>query len=111
MAGNYDSRKVARDEFPWGFISTAYVNDGSKPYETAVEHPDYNAGSMVIVESYDTKVEAKRGHKKWVKRMTGKPLPVILFDCCNAGVAQLCAALGMNFEHKRKKKRASKKTA
>ena len=70
--GNYEDRKVARDDFKWGFISTARVSDGRKPFETAIKHPNYNKGSMVIVESYLTKQEALKGHAKWKTAMTGK---------------------------------------
>lgn len=103
MMGNYDSRKVGRDDYDWGFISTCRVTDGRKPYETAVEHAEYNGGSMVIVECYDSKEEAEKGHAKWVKTMTAKNLPAALRDCANAEVGQLCEALGSTMEFKRQK--------
>src|SRR5688572_17740829 len=105
MGGTYESRKVARDDYGWGFISTAQVNDGSKPYETAVKHTDYNDGSMVIVENYDTKGEAQAGHAKWVTTMTAKTLPKTLVDCANADIAQMCEAIGGKMEFPRKAKR------
>lgn len=86
--GNYEDRKVDRSEFEWGFISTARVSDGSQPFETAVQHPDYNDGSMVIVEAYATKALAQEGHKKWVEIMTAKKLPGSLTDCANSMIAQ-----------------------
>lgn len=88
--GNYSDRKVGRDNFDWGFVSTAKVSDGRKPYETAVEHKEYNDGDMVIVDCYDTKEEAEKGHAKWVANMTDKTLPEKLVDCANAEIAQLC---------------------
>lgn len=95
MLGNYESRCVGRWEDETGdkMVSTAYVTDGLKPYETAFQHPDYNNGDMVIVESYDTEEEAKAGHERWQKIMTDGPLPDELRDCCNAGLAQVCSAL------------------
>lgn len=87
--GNYDDRKVGRDYFDWGFISTAKVSDGQKDYETAVEHPEYNDGSMVIVDSYDTKEEAEAGHKKWVATMTSDNLPEELVDIANSDIQQM----------------------
>lgn len=104
MMGNYEDRKVARDEFSWGFISTVSVTDGEKTYETAVKHERYSkGGSMIIVENYDTKSEAEAGHAKWVKTMTAKKLPDKLVDCCNAGIAQLCKAFGSKqLEQKRR---------
>lgn len=103
MMGNYDNRKVGRNDFPWGMISTAYVTDGDKDYETAVLHEEYNDGKMVIVENYDTKEEANAGHTKWVKKMTGKRLPAALVECNNSGIAQMCAAFGGEKKYPRKK--------
>lgn len=100
MIGSYKSRKVDRFEADWGFISTARVTDGSKPYETAVQHKDYGDGNMVIVECYDTKEQAQAGHVKWVGIMTSNP-PDELVDCNNAGLAQFGSALGANFNKKR----------
>lgn len=94
MAGTYESRKVGRDDFDWGFVSTAAVNDSSKPYETAVEHRSYNGGEMVIVEIYDTKEAAAKGHAKWVKTMTADTLPKVLRDVSTAGIAELLDAVG-----------------
>lgn len=83
--GTYESRKVARDEFDWGFISTAAVSDGSRPYETAVEKNGY----MVIVEAYDTKEQAHMGHLEWLIKMTDPNGPPKLKDCSNSGIQQL----------------------
>lgn len=91
MIGNYDSRKIGRDDYDWGFISTCRVSDGDKPYETAVEHKSYNNGKMVIVESYDTKDEAKAGHAKWIATMTAETLPDSLTDCANSAISQLAS--------------------
>ena len=70
------------------FIDTARVSDGVKPFETAVEHLNYNDGKMVIVENYDTIEQAKQGHEKWVKTMTSFPLPAELLECGNAKILQ-----------------------
>ena len=99
--GNYEARKVSKDVFDWGFISTARVTDGEKPYETAVEHKSYNGGDMVIVESYDTKEEAEDGHKKWVKTMTSENLPESLIDCMNSEVSRFAVSLGAEKEFKK----------
>lgn len=96
-AGNYEQRKIAKDEFDWGFISTCRVSDGVKDFETAVQHKRYG-GSMTIVENYDTAEEAAEGHKRWVKTMTAKKLPKKLIDCNNAGIAQFGAKIGCNFD-------------
>lgn len=92
MAGNYEIRKVRRNDYPWGMISTCYVNDGAKDYETAVQHDRYGK-QMVIVENYDTKEAAQLGHEKWVKTMTAKKLPTKLVDCMNCEIAQLIQTL------------------
>lgn len=66
MLDDYESRKVAKDEFTiknvdW-CISTAYVADSSDPYETCVFWDDESR----VVETYLTKESAKVGHQKWV---------------------------------------------
>ncbi len=87
---SYDQRKVGRTDTPFGFISTAMVVDGAKPFETAVadsRYADSERGSseMVIVENYDTREEAETGHKKWVATMAAEraKLPFELVDCNN----------------------------
>ena len=97
-AGNYADRMVDRNEYDWGFISTARCSDGSQPFETAVQHDKYadedgETDNMIIVESYDNTEEAQAGHDKWVEIMTNKP-PSKLMDCQNAGIGKLCGAFG-----------------
>ena len=89
MLDNYGDRKVAKDYYDWGFVSTVAVNDGKQPFETAVQHPNYNGGDMVIVEAYDTRDEAQAGHARWVQTMTSDSLPETLKDCSNSYIAQL----------------------
>jgi|SRR6185437_5746899 len=95
--GNYDTRKVGRDDTPHGWISTARISDGARPYETAVNDRRYsraNGGKeMVIVEAYDTIDDARAGHAKWLSAMTSDAPPLYLDDCCNAGIAQLARAV------------------
>lgn len=88
--GNYEERKVARYEDEHLIVDTAAVSDGEKPYETGIEHPEYNMGKWIIVEAYGTKEEAQSGHNKWVNIMQNEPLPKILIDCQNAFVSKLC---------------------
>ena len=102
MMGNYDSRMVDRHEEEDLLVSTCRVTDGQKPFETAVAHPEYNDGSMVVVEMYDTEGEAQIGHLNWVKTMTADDLPKELVDCCNAGVGQLAEAVGCDVVFPRK---------
>lgn len=87
--GNYEDRKVDRfdvsDNF---FISTAEVTDSDDPYETAIKHPAYNDGIIIIVETYKTKEEAQEGHNKWVKIMTDMVLPEFLMDVSTCGSAK-----------------------
>lgn len=90
MLFDYEDRKVARDEFEWGFISTIRVTDGRQPYETAVAHSAYrDAGKMVVVQAYDTLEQAVAGHAAWVSIITAEDLPEQLEDCCNAECAQI----------------------
>ena len=87
MTGNYEERKVARYTKDGVDISTAAVNDSSKPFETAIGHAQYNDGKWIIVELYDTKEEARKGHDKWIEIMTAKKLPAIIKDVGDCEIA------------------------
>lgn len=87
MLGTYEDRKVDSYEEGGVFVSTCSVTDSEKPYETAIGHPAYNAGELIIVELYDTKAEAQEGHDRWVQIMTKKDLPDELIDISTAGLA------------------------
>lgn len=80
MANNYEDRKIGRYEEGDLLVSTAWINDAAKPYETAVGHPLYNDGKLIIVEGYDTEDEAREGHQRWITVMTTEPLPKSLRD-------------------------------
>lgn len=101
MIGNYEERKV--DNYQSGFLTvdTCKVTDSQMPYETAVEHPNYNNGKWVIVETYLTKQQAQEGHTKWVTIMTTEPLPVSLVDVSTADVALLGDIFGEGWREKR----------
>jgi len=97
MQNSYEDRKVIEPHNKDGlFVSTAFVNDGSHPYETAVKHKDYNNGEMVIVQSYDSKDAAQKGHKEWIKLMTSNKKPKELLDCFNSEISQLLGEESMN---------------
>lgn len=82
MIGNYELRVVGKldRKLPSGrlFVSTAFVTDSADPYETAVGHPQYNEGELIIVETYRSEAEARKGHLKWAARMLDTPLPKYL---------------------------------
>lgn len=90
-ADNYDERCVARLENLDArlLVSTARVSDGDRPYETAIAHPEYNHGAIVIVEAYDTREEAAAGHERWVAAMTASTRPEALTDCRNSYISKL----------------------
>lgn len=104
--GTYADRKVDlfKDDDKNLFISTAKVSDGFKPFETAVGHPEYDGGKLIIVEAYDTKEKAQEGHNKWVKVMTSEVLPDFLVDCCNNVICKMLKEKGGNLTFKREKK-------
>jgi len=93
----YELRKV--DNYTKGEVQvdTCLVTDSEQPYETGACHPKYNKGDWVIVELYDTKELAQKGHDKWVKLMTAKKLPKSLKDVSSADIAKLCEAVGSDF--------------
>lgn len=95
--GTYAERKIDNYNGKDGLVvDTCAISDSNKPYETAVEHPAYDEGKMVIVELYDTKEEAQKGHDKWLKRMTTGKLPETLRNVFTASVTSLCDVLGKN---------------
>ena len=94
FAAPYESRKVARLEKGELTISTCSVNDVEGfNYETGIKHPRYKDNRWVIVEQYETKERAQKGHNKWVKKMTLK-LPHQLKDVSTCCVAVLANAFG-----------------
>ena len=52
---------------------------------------------------YDDIESAKKGHKKWVKKMTAKNLPNELTDVSSCEVMKLCDAFNNNDDWKTKK--------
>lgn len=91
LMGNHSERVVAPQYSKDGiFVDTALVTDSNKPYETGIEHPNYNDGIMIIVELYDTKEEAVTGHNKWIGILTADKLPETIKDVSTAGIAMLC---------------------
>lgn len=65
------------------FVDTCLVHDAKKPYETAVAHPAYNNGQLIIVEYYDTPEEALIGHARWEEMVKNNDLPSELIDVSN----------------------------
>jgi len=94
MAFNYESRKVANTVIGGATIDTAAVTDSARPYETGIAHPDYNGGSWIIVELYDSKEQAELGHAKWVKIFSRKRLPPHLIDVNESELQNVAKAIG-----------------
>lgn len=92
MADNYDNRKIARfeDKKKGIVISTCEVTDSDQLYETAVCHPEFRDGDLIVVEMYDTKEEAFKGHIKWMEIMKNPPNE--LKDVSSAFVSRLLDA-------------------
>lgn len=93
--GNIAERRVAvygKDEDGL-FVSTMAISDSTKPFETAIGHPDYDDGNLIIVELYDTKEEAEIGHDKWVDTMSNNP-PRQLIDVSTAWAASRLREMG-----------------
>ena len=94
--GNHKERKIDSYEVGDVFVDTCAVSDSSQPYETAVAHPNYNEGKIIIVQMYDTKKQAQKGHDKWVKKMTAKELPKAIKDVSTSGIVKFGHALGID---------------
>jgi len=61
-AGNYESRKVCRDEVNGVVVSTAYTSDCG--YETAL----LDKNGAYPVERYADRKSAELGHTSWLKK-------------------------------------------
>lgn len=108
MIENYEDRKVGRWQKGDVFVSTAAVNDSSFPYETAIAHPDYNNGKLIIVENHSSLKDAKTGFKKWVKKMSAKKHPATITDVGGAEINQVLISLQGGYStFKKKTKRPS----
>lgn len=108
MIGTYEQRKVANTVVGETVIDTCAVTDSTCGFETGIQSPLYNGGLWVIVEEYDSKADAKRGHARWVKKMA-KP-PATLTDTSSCSIKRLLNAFGRQSTFKRKggKKKAKK---
>src|SRR5436309_3034752 len=93
MIGNYEQRKVERYDKGNLMVSTARNTDSDQPFETAIAHPKYNDGKIVVVEMYDDMESAKAGHLRWVKTMTAKQLPKTLKNVSTSTIAKLIDTL------------------
>lgn len=68
---NYNERLVSRtsnldpDEVPF-ILDTVAVDDREWLYETAIQHPKFNDNEWIVIRGYDTKEEAKAGHKELI---------------------------------------------
>lgn len=100
---NYESRKVSHSEIGDAVIDTTAVSDGSQSFETGVKHPEFNDGKWIIVEAYDTKEEAQRGHECWVVTIT-ENLPDQLTDCQNSEISQFLPKDSLIYPRTRKKR-------
>lgn len=94
--GNHDERKIDSYDENGVFVDTCAVSDSEQPYETAVSHPSYNDDELIIVQLYNTKEAAQKGHDKWVKKMTAKELPKAIKDVSTAGVIKFAAVFGVD---------------
>lgn len=100
MMDDYDTRNV--DNYSDGFmtIDTSAATDTDRPFETGIQHPQFNDGKWVIVEYYDTREDAQVGHNKWVYKMTHE-LPDMLVDVSTCEIALLIDAIGSTDNHGR----------
>lgn len=69
MIGNYDERKVKRDDAEMFSLDTATVTDREQMYETAVSHKQFNDSSWIILGWADTEDEAVKFHDEWLEKL------------------------------------------
>ena len=89
-----EERCVDRYEDDNLLVSTVTTRDRGQLFETAIKHPQYNNGALVIVQEYNTKEEAQVGHDEWVEKMTQNELPKELMDMSTCKIAELCFGVG-----------------
>jgi hypothetical protein len=90
MADNYEERKVKNTKINDVLIDTVFVNDSDKDFETAIKSKLYNENKWVIVELYDTKEEAIKGHEKWVSKFEKiGEYPNLLTDVSTAEIKKM----------------------
>jgi hypothetical protein len=87
MSNDYKQRVVCNTIVQGGVVDTALVKDIPDPYqyETAIAHPLYNNDNFIIVEYYETREKALKGHHKWIKIM--HELPDHLIDISDTHIA------------------------
>lgn len=96
MIGNYEERKVKNTKIDNGsVVDTCRVTDSTQPYETGICSPLYNNNKWIIVELYNTKKEAKKGHDKWVEKM--KTPPKVLEDVSTSTISSFFDSEGRIF--------------
>lgn len=65
-------RKVLNTKVKNWCVDTCYTPDTGL-FETGIESPNFNNGAWVIVDEYETKAEAIKRHKEWIKFMKTNP--------------------------------------
>jgi hypothetical protein len=69
---SHENRLVENTSINGAEIDTCKVYDSKLLYETGIRHREYNDGHWVIVEAYNTKDDAMKGHQRWVKLLYKK---------------------------------------
>lgn len=98
MMNNYEDRKVANDAGEGWTVDTCSVTDSDQPYETGIKHTRYNEGEWIIVQMYDDKEAALKGHATWVKKLQAKKPPATLQDVSTCDILQLADALDVDLD-------------
>lgn len=82
MMGTHEARLVGNVETDMYTIDTCEVYDCQEtPYETAIAHKEFKGGDWIIVEQYEDREEAEKGHAKWIKIMEeSEPLQLMDID-------------------------------
>ncbi len=68
----WENRRVSTTLVDDWKVDTSYTPD-TKCFETGIKHPLFNHGEWIIVDEYETREEAVRRHKEWVKHMSTNP--------------------------------------
>jgi hypothetical protein len=94
MGEEKEKRSVERYETLNLIVDTCLIDDSDQPFETAVQHSNYNNGQWIVVGVYNTIEEALTGHHKWIEIMTTEPLPNKLVDIATDPITKTLRVLG-----------------
>lgn len=88
-------------------VSTIQPGDATQyPYETAIEHPAYGDGELIVVDGAETFDDAIRIHNKWIDKLDVSfgQLPEVVIEFANSPILQMMRIMDPSCRQFRKEK-------